>query len=120
MREIKKSFWDAMAVGGSIVLAIPLMIVSESIQARYLGTANYGKVALIYSAISLVFLFSLNWLTHSLLRFGKEEYITVGHLRKTSTTYLLAALALFIPSLVMLYILQKPLFEFLDITLFIP
>lgn len=115
MREIKKSFWDFVVISGSTLLSIPLMIVSESIQARYLGAANYGKVALIYSAISLVFLFSLNWLSSSIIRFGKEEYINFGHLRKTTTSYLFSSVVLFLPSIILLYFLQKPLFEFLEI-----
>lgn len=115
MREVKKSFWDFVVVSGSSVLAIPLMIISESIQARYLGPANYGKVALVYSAISLLFLCAFNWLTVSIIRFGKEEYIKEGHLRKTTTTYFLTSLLSFLPMLYIFYVLKDQIFNFLEI-----
>lgn len=115
MREVKKSFWDFIAISGSIILSFPLMIISESIQARYLGATKYGMVALMYSAISLLFLFSLNWLTVSILRFGKEEFLKEGHLRKTSTSYLIASFCLLFPTITAFYIFKEPIFKFLEV-----
>ena len=115
MRELKKSFWDIITVSGATVLSVPLMILSESIQARYLGPGKYGKVALILSAISLLYLFGLSWIRISFIRFGKEEFLEKGHIRKTTTNFLVNNLFLFIIISFLFFIFRKPIFTFLEI-----
>ena len=115
MRELKKSFWDILVISGTTALSVPLMIISESIQARYLGPANYGKVALILSAMSLLYLFGLNWLRVSFIRFGKEEFINNNNLRKTTTNFFINNIFSFIVISIVFYILRKPIFNFLEI-----
>ena len=115
MREIKKSFWDFVVVSGSTVLVIPLMLVSEVIQARYLGVTNYGKVTLFYSAISLLFLVSISWLRMSLVRFGKEEMISEGHLRKSTSSYFILAFFSMAVGLVPFYLFREWILNFLEV-----
>jgi O-antigen/teichoic acid export membrane protein len=115
MQEIKKSFWDLIAVTGSIIFSIPLMIISESIQARYLGPALYGKVALIMSVINLSYLFGMSWLKRAIVRFGKEELIQENHIRKTITQlFILNAISFIVISLI-LYSTKKSIFHFVEI-----
>ncbi|NQT65924.1 MAG: oligosaccharide flippase family protein [FCB group bacterium] len=115
MRELKKSFWDLITASGATVLSVPLMILSESIQARYLGPGNYGKVALILSAISLLYLFGLSWIRVSFIRFGKEEFIKKGHIRKTTTNFFVNNLFAFIIVSIIFFIYREPVFAFLEI-----
>jgi O-antigen/teichoic acid export membrane protein len=115
MKELKKSFWDFAIISGATALSVPLMIISESIQARYLGPANYGKVALILSAISLLYLFGLSWLRVSVIRFGKEEFVKEGNLRKTTANFFVNNVFSFIIVSIIFYIFKKPIFSFLEI-----
>ena len=115
MREIKKSFWDFVTVTGATVLSIPLMILSESIQARYLGPARYGKVALILSAISLLYLFGLSWLERAVLRYGKEEFLQENHFRKTTGNLVVIVIISLFVTVITFYIFQEPIFAFLEI-----
>ena len=104
-----------MTITGATAVVVPLMIISESIQARYLGPGNYGKVSLVLSAISLLYLFGLNWLNLSIMRFGKEEFIKEGHLRKTSTTFFIVNFFNFLIVISLFYHFRKPIFQFLEI-----
>jgi len=115
MKELKKSFWDIMTISGATVLSIPLMIISESIQARYLGPANYGRVALILSAIALLYLFGLGWLRVSFVRFGKEEFINNGHIRKTTANFFINNIFSFIVISLIFYVFRNPILNFLEI-----
>ena len=115
MREIKKSFWDIITVTGTTVLSIPLMVLSESIQARYLGPAGYGKVALIISAISLLYLFGMSWLERSVLRFGKEEFLQENHFRKTTGNLVMIGFLSLLVTILIFYLFQEPIFTFLEI-----
>lgn len=115
MKEIKKSFWDFVTVLGTSFLSIPLMIASESVQARYLGPDNYGKVALIISAMSLLFLFGLSWLRLAIIRYGKEEFLTDGHIRKTTASFSILSLLSFFVISSIFYIFRKPILNFLEI-----
>ncbi|MCD4674819.1 MAG: oligosaccharide flippase family protein, partial [Desulfobacula sp.] len=115
MRELKKSFWDILTISGATFLSVPLMILSESIQARYLGPANYGKVALILSAISLLYLFGLSWLRVSFIRFGKEEFVKENSLRKTTANFFVNNIFSFIIISISFYIFRKSIFNFLEI-----
>ncbi len=115
MKEIRKSFWDFVAVTGSTLIAVPLMLLSEALQARYLGPGGYGKVALILSAISLLYLAAHNWLHRSIMRFGKEEFIQKNHLRSFTADYLLISIFCFITAVFLFNVLQKPILQFLEI-----
>lgn len=116
MKELKKSFWDFVVVMGSAFLSIPLMIFSESIQARYLGPEKYGQVALIISAIALLYIFGLSWLRLSIMRFGKEEFLQKGHLRRTTTSFLLVSFFSFLIVISLFRIFREPIFNFLEIS----
>jgi len=115
MKELKKSFWDFVSANIMIVLAVPLMIISESIQARYLGPSNYGKVALFLSAIILLYSFGISWLRLSIIRFGKEEFIKENHLRKTTGNFFIISLFSFFVISVLFYSFKKPILTFLEI-----
>jgi len=115
MKELKKSFWDFVTTNIMIVLAVPLMIISESIQARYLGPGNYGKVALFLSAIMLLYTFGVSWLGLSIKRFGKEEFIKEDHLRKTTASFFIVSLFSFFVVSILFYSYRKPILTFLDI-----
>ncbi|MCB9059591.1 MAG: oligosaccharide flippase family protein [Calditrichae bacterium] len=115
MKEIKKSFWDFVTISGSTLLSIPLMIVSESIQARYLGPDNYGKVALFIGAISLFYLFGMSWLKNTIMRFGKEEFINENHIRKTTGSFLLINGSCFVFIAIIQYAFKTPVLDFLEI-----
>ncbi|MCF7814079.1 MAG: oligosaccharide flippase family protein [Candidatus Cloacimonetes bacterium] len=115
MHELKKSFWDFVFVLSSSFISIPLMIFSESIQARYLGPEKYGQVALIISAIALLYIFGLNWLRLAILRFGKEEFIKEGHLRRTTTNFVLLSFFSFWIVITLFHIFQESIFGFLEI-----
>ena len=115
MKELQKSFWDLLTIMATNIVAIPLMILSESIQARFLGPANYGKVALILSAISLLNLVALNWLRLSIIRFGKEEFIKENHLRETTTNFFIATFVSFITISYLFYLFKDSIFNFFEI-----
>jgi len=115
MKEIRKSFWDFVAVTGSTIVAVPLMIISESIQARYLGPGGYGKVALILSAISLLYLAGHNWLHRSIMRFGKEEFIQNNHLRKFTANYIVISVFCFVIITILFDLFKEPILQFLEI-----
>ena len=115
MQELKKSFWDYATVIGVTFLSVPLMIFSEMIQARYLGPSNYGKVALIMSAISLLYLFGLSWFRVSIVRFGKEEFLTKGNIRKTATSFFVNNIFSFIIISIVFYRFRNHIFNFLEI-----
>ncbi|MCK4654822.1 MAG: oligosaccharide flippase family protein [Candidatus Cloacimonetes bacterium] len=115
MKELKKSFWDFITANVMIVLAVPLMIISESIQARYLGPENYGKVALFLGAILILYSFGLSWLRLSIIRFGKEEFIKENHLRKTTADFFIISLFSFFVISILFYSFKKPILDFLEI-----
>jgi len=115
MKELKKSFWDFVTANVMIVLAVPLMIISESIQARYLGPGNYGKVALFLSAIVLLYTFGASWLGLSIKRFGKEEFIKEDHLRKTTANFFIVSLFSFFVVSILFYTYRKLILTFLEI-----
>ena len=115
MRELNKSFWDFTTIIGTTTLSVPLMLVSESIQARYLGPSNYGKVTLVLSAISLLYLFGLSWLRTSFMRFGKEEFVNTGRLRKTTANFLVNNVYSFIIISIVFYVFRDSIFDFLEI-----
>ena len=115
MRELRKSFWDFTAILGTSALSVPLMIFSEYIQAHYLGPEKYGQVALILSAVSLLFLFGLSWLRLSILRFGKEEFIKEHHLRKTTANFLTLSFFSFLIVISFFYSFNKEILNFLEI-----
>ncbi len=116
MRELKKSFWDFVTSLGSSFLALPLMVFSEAIQARYLGPEKYGQIALIISAISLFFLFGLSWAQNSIIRFGKEEFIKNNNLRRTTGNFLLISAFSFVFVLLFYFIFKNRILKFLNIT----
>jgi len=116
MRELKKSFWDFVTSLGSSFLALPLMVFSEAIQARYLGPEKYGQIALIISAISLFFLFGLSWAQNSIIRFGKEEFIKNNNLRRTTGNFLLISGFSFVFVLLFYFIFKNRILKFLNIT----
>ncbi len=117
MKELRKTFWDVISITGATVIALPLMVVSESIQARGLGPDDYGRVALIISIFSLLYLFGLYWLKSAVLRFAKEEFVAEGHFRRTSA----GLLSLNFISLIIVFsfflIFQEKIFAFLGIKL---
>ena len=115
MRELKKSFWDFTTILGTSALSIPLMIFSEYIQAHYLGPEKYGQIALILSAVSLLFLFGLSWLRLSVLRFGKEEFIREHHLRRTTANFLVLSFFSFIVIASVFYSFRVRILNFLEI-----
>ncbi len=115
MKELRKSFWDFVTSLGSSFLAIPLMIFSEAIQARYLGPDRYGQIALIISAISFFFLFGISWTERSIIRFGKEEFIKFGHIRKTTGNYIIITLFSFLAVFVIFFIFKDKILKFLNI-----
>jgi len=115
MRELKKSFWDFITILGATFLSVPLMVVSEMLQARYLGPSNYGKVALVLSAISLLYLFGLSWLRVSIVRFGKKEFLIHGNVRKTTTSFLVNNVFSFFVVTILFYIFRNSIFNFLEI-----
>ena len=115
MQEIRKSFWDFIAIASASLISIPLIIASESIQARYLGPANYGQVALILSAISLLYLFGLSWTYHAILRFGKEEFIQFNHLRITTSNLLILILGSVFITASIFFVFKNPILHFMEI-----
>jgi O-antigen/teichoic acid export membrane protein len=100
---------------GSSLLAIPLMIFSESIQARYLGPEKYGQVALVLSISALFFRFGLSWLRLSIMRFGKEEFIKTGHLRKTTSNFFLISLFSFFLVFLLFLTFSEKILNFLEL-----
>ena len=116
MNELRKSFWDFLAISGANILAFPIMFLSESIQARHLGAADYGKMMLILSLISLFDLVGLNWLRYAVIKFGKEELIKNNTVSETlSSTFLLSLVSLF-ATLTIFYFYSTFIFTFFDFT----
>lgn len=115
MREIKKSFWDIITIIGTNIISIPVMIITESMQARILGPGDYGKVALTYSTISLLYLFGTSWLQTSIMRFSKEEFINKNNIRKSIGNILLLASVSFIISASLFILFKAAILSFLEI-----
>ncbi len=115
MRELKKSFWDLTAVFGTNIIAIPLMLLSESFQAKYLGPSNYGKVALILSVIYLLDIIGLNWLRLAMMRFGKEEFTKHNCISRTVANFLVITLFSFIIISSIFVLFRQFIFNFLEI-----
>jgi len=117
MKEIRKTFWDAISITGATALAIPLMIASESLQARGLGAEDYGRVALVVSLISLLYLFGLYWLRNAVMRFAKEEFVLEGDFRKTTGTLLLINMISFLIIVSLFLGFRQNIYNFLGLQL---
>ena len=115
MQEVKKSFWDILTITGSTLISLPLLIISESIQARILGPEDYGKLTLILSVISLAFLFGISWLQNAILRFGKEEFTQNNKFNTSFTSISLITIAALILTSVLIFLVRNKIFEFLEI-----
>lgn len=115
MKEVKKSFWDFVVVSGSTILVIPLMAVSDGLQGRLLGPEAYGKVNLVYSAILTFFIIGINWVTSSVLRYGKEEFNNENHIRKTTSGYFILTVVSLLILFAAFYPFKAVVFDFLEI-----
>ncbi|MBN2395568.1 MAG: oligosaccharide flippase family protein [Candidatus Atribacteria bacterium] len=116
MKEVKKSFSDLLFIYLANIFAIPLMLVSEAFQGRYLKVDDYGMVSLILSFISLVYFFSFSWMGYSILRFGKVEYDEHNHLHKVNTSFLIINSFLLILTIILYFIFEKTILDFFNIT----
>lgn len=96
IKEIKNVWWDYFSVLSSQVIAIPISIIYISLITRSLGPEKWGIVVLFMSIVQFLFNWGINWTSSSIVRFGKEEFMKEGHLRKTFGARLLIILNLII------------------------
>ncbi len=115
MKEVKKSFSDFVFIYLATIIALPLMLVSEAFQGRYLGVSNYGMVSLLLSFISFIYFFSFSWMNYSLIRFGKEELEKENHMRSVNTSFLIIHFFLIFITLIIYFIFEKQILEFFKI-----
>jgi O-antigen/teichoic acid export membrane protein len=106
---LKGIFRDVLSLSGAQVLAIPLSFLSASMTTRFLGPEGYGALALAFSVAQLVFLFGINWMASALVRFGREELIQEGSIRKTFWTCLSLLLLCWTLSVIPLVFSRRPI-----------
>ncbi len=83
IKEIKSAWWDYFSILGSQAIALPLSLIYISLIARLFGPEKWGIVTLFMGIVQLLFASGISWTSGSIIRFGKEEFIKQGHLRKT-------------------------------------
>lgn len=97
MKEIRGVWWDYLSIFGSQVLSVPLSLIYISFLTRHLGPSGWGTVVIFMSIVQFIFSWGINWGSNAIIRFGKEEFIRDGHLRKTFSVrlvFIFIALAL--------------------------
>lgn len=113
MEEIRNIWWNYLSLTVSRFILIPLEFLSVILTTRILGAEKYGAVALFFSLVQLIFTWGINWTSSSLVRFGKEEFIRTGSMRKvfgTRTTLLILCILL---SFFIFFIFRQPLLAFI-------
>ncbi len=83
VKEARNIWWDYISVLGSKVMSFPLSLIYISLVTRNLGPERWGIVMLFTSVYQLLFSLGINWTSSAVVRFGKEEFVKEGHLRKT-------------------------------------
>ena len=113
MEEIRNIWWNYLSLTVSRFILIPLEFFSIILTTRILGAEKYGAVALFLSVVQFIFIWGINWTSSSLVRFGKEEVIQTGSMRKvfgTRTTLLILCILI---SLFFFFIFRQPILAFI-------
>ena len=117
MQEVKTAWWDYFSITILQFLGIPLSILSVSVTTRLINPDEYGVRALFFSVIGLLFLFGINWTSSSVIRFGKEEFVKEGHLRKTFGSRLLIATLCYFLSIIIAFLFRAQIMKYIGLVL---
>jgi len=83
MNEIKNFFYDYLSLLTGRFSTILFSIITFTMVIRLLNPEQFGIFNLFLLVIQIGLLFSANWTTSAMIRFGKEEVISDGTITKT-------------------------------------
>jgi O-antigen/teichoic acid export membrane protein len=91
---VNASVLTLVAIAGGKALAMACTIGASVVVGRLLGAATLGKWTLLLAAGTLVHTFLVNWTHGATIRYGREEFVRTGTMRRT----LMARLPLLVAS----------------------
>ncbi|MBI3988698.1 MAG: polysaccharide biosynthesis C-terminal domain-containing protein [candidate division NC10 bacterium] len=115
VKELNGTWLDFLSLSGVQLLLMPLGVLSASLAARLLGPEGYGVLALAVSVAQLAFLFGINWTSNALVRFGREELLQEGSIRKTFFARSLLLLLCWTLSVIALTLIRGPAARYIGI-----
>ncbi len=80
--ELQDSFYNYIVLYATSMGGAALSIVISALVARALGPEKLGTYNLFKSALTFLMIFGSGWVVMSLLRFGREEFVKEGVIRK--------------------------------------
>ena len=103
-KELKKSFWDILFISAVSLLALPLMMVSEALQGRFMtlgGFEEYANFAIFLTILALLNTLTSGWLVTGYNRLAKSAYAEKKNIAEYNFAYILMTVV----QLVLLYLL---------------
>jgi O-antigen/teichoic acid export membrane protein len=85
---VNTSVLTLVAIAGGKALAMACTIGAAIVVGRLLGAATLGKWTLLVAAGTLLHTFLVNWTHGATMRFGREEFVRTGTMRRTLTARL--------------------------------
>jgi len=116
LKDIKSFFYNYLhlilgRVGGGVVIAtLNLLLI-----VRILNPENYGIYVLFGSVASIVGILTI-WTSGSIVRFGREEFITEGSIRKTFWANYSILLPAFILAFLLVFIFRGRLAQYIGMS----
>jgi O-antigen/teichoic acid export membrane protein len=86
--RVNASVLTLIAVAGGKALAMACTIGAAVVVGRLLGPATLGKWTLLLAAGTLLHTFLVNWTHGATVRYGREEFVRTGTMRRTLTARL--------------------------------
>jgi O-antigen/teichoic acid export membrane protein len=88
-------------------------LISTAVVSRLLGPEKYGVLALFLAVAQFAVIVGINWTSSAVIRFGKEEFLRTGAIRRVFWTRLVVIAPWLVVEVAALYLGQKP---FLSLT----
>ena len=86
--RVNASVLTLVAIAGGKALAMACTIGAAVVVGRLLGAATLGKWTLLLAAGTLLHTFLVNWTHGATIRYGREEFVRTGTMRRTLTARL--------------------------------